>query len=129
MYYISNRQRIKPMTRCQASEKGPEFSDSLLHSLSSGLWAQTDSLGCPFLFLLSFLSGHPEKYRPTAVFFLFWLFWNIINSEPIYFSNTLNISQCDAPTNWSTGINCFILYPPFSKIFMSRTKLFGLHDT
>ncbi len=40
---------------------GPRDSDSLLHSLSSGLWTPTfDSLECPFLFLLSFLSGHSE---------------------------------------------------------------------
>ena len=42
MYYISIRQRNKSLDQMFKHLRGPEFSDSLLHSLSSGLWAQTE---------------------------------------------------------------------------------------
>ena len=87
MYYITIRQRGKPQRRGE-NPMGFRDSDSLLHSLSSGLWAPQDSLECPFLFLLSFLSGHSEtpaenrrrffiiKNRPNGRFFIIVLLFH-----------------------------------------------------
>lgn len=94
----------------------------ILSPLDSG--PQFYGLECPFLFLLSFLSGHSETPAGNRRRFF-------INSKFIdnYFSNTENSSQCALPTNWSIGINVFNLYPPCSKMFESRRHVIGLHET
>lgn len=120
MYYISIRQRGKPRRRGE-NPLGPRDSDSLLHSLSSGLWTPPDSLECPISFspFLPFGAFGNTGGRPSAFFY-------ILND---YFSNTENSSQCALPINWSTGIRLVILYPPLVKILASRCHVCGLQET
>ena len=108
-----------PTTGVQGFRLPPTF--SLLWTLGP---TQFDSLECPFLFLLSFLSGHSET-PPDETGGVFLL----LICAMIYFSNTANSSQCALPTNWSTGISLRTAYPPSVNTRASRINVCGLQDT
>ena len=80
MYYISIRQRGKPRRRGE-NPMGFRDSDSLLHSLSSGLWAPQIGLECPISFspFLPFGAFGNTAGKPAA-FFYFLLFSSIIKT-------------------------------------------------
>ena len=67
MYYITIRQRGHKfhLIRCQASVGPRVFRLPPTFSLLWTLGPKHDSLGCTFLFLLSFLSVHPKKIPPN----------------------------------------------------------------
>ena len=102
MYYITIRQRGKPRRRGE-NPMGFRDSDSLLHSLSSGLWAPQDSLECPFLFLLSFLSGHSETPAENRRRFFYK---RIAQTGDIYYcftiSLTVTVNTTSCPANSGT---------------------------
>lgn len=78
MYYISIRQGSRSFfdrMRKHPRAPGIQTPSYILSPLDLG---PNKSLECPFLFLLSFLSGHSETPPATAAFFLFIYLYLII---------------------------------------------------
>ncbi len=108
------------------SPAGFRDSDSLLHSLSSGLWAPTIFLGleCPFLFLLSFLSGHSETPPHTWRRFFYKLafaeFSEIFYKKSWEFRDFLIIGGNDKYSPLVRGA--------YNRIFVNHKASFCIHN-
>ena len=102
VYYISIRQRMNN----HLTISGPGFSDCLLHSLSSGLWAQTE-FWVPISFSPFLPFRVPEKNRPIGRLFLFFK-----NSK--YFPMRTAYKLIDRYSN------CHFISTPFQYFFVAN---------
>ena len=110
---------VKPDDRTLKCSWGPEIPDSLLHSLSSGLWTPTKfRMPISFSPFLPFRAFGNTAGNGGAFFCLLNYFWKTIAN-----------SQCGLPTNWSNAAISVILYPARVNICESRRSVVGLHET